>query len=112
MVDKLFLIFSFLFVPIILLFFGARFKKQAPKQINPIYGYRPMSMKNEDTWIFAHKVLGEEWIKWGKVTLLFTLIVAIFGWIIDLRSFYIIGTIFIFVQMIPFILSILTVEKQ
>ena len=44
-----------LLIPAILLSAGKLFLKKAPKDINWIFGYRTtMSMKNEDTWAFAH----------------------------------------------------------
>ena len=34
--------------------------KKAPKEINSVFGYRTsMSMKNKDTWEFAHKYCGK-----------------------------------------------------
>lgn len=49
-----------------------------PKNINPIYGYRTMmSMKNENTWIFAHKYIGRIWAVAGKIMLFGTLAVMI-----------------------------------
>ena len=44
-----------LLLPAIMILFGAVFTKAAPKKINYIFGYRTvMSMKNRDTWEFAH----------------------------------------------------------
>ena len=64
-----------LLIPAIMLGAGKLFSKDAPKDINWIFGYRTtMSMKNEDTWAFAHKVAGAFWWKWGWVTLVVTII--------------------------------------
>lgn len=50
---------------------GGVMAKRPPKEINAIVGYRTsMSMKNEDTWSFAHNVAGRFWLKWGKISLL------------------------------------------
>jgi len=58
-----------LLIPALMLIFGAWSKKGGPKQINPIFGYRTaMSMKNEDTWAFAHREIGRLWTKWGLIT--------------------------------------------
>ena len=36
--------------------------KKAPDSINPVFGYRTtMSMKNRDTWEFAHQYCGKLW---------------------------------------------------
>ncbi len=47
LIDGLMLVFSQIFV------------KRPPKTINGVYGYRTtMSMKNRDTWTFAHQTIG------------------------------------------------------
>ena len=47
-----------LLIPAIMLVMGRYFMKSAPKEINYIFGYRTnMSMKNRDTWEFAHKYI-------------------------------------------------------
>lgn len=51
-----------LLVPLIMIGIGLGFLKKPPKDINGAYGYRtPMSMKNQDTWDFAHRVCGRVW---------------------------------------------------
>ena len=51
-----------LLVPLIMIGIGLSFLKKPPKDINGAYGYRtPMSMKNQDTWDFAHRVCGRVW---------------------------------------------------
>lgn len=60
-------IFTFI-IPALMTVFGAVFLKHPPKDINGLYGYRtPRSMKNEDTWIFAHAVCGKIWLVMGIV---------------------------------------------
>ena len=64
-----------LLIPAIMLGAGKLFTKNTPKDINWIIGYRTtMSMKNEDTWAFAHKVAGAFWWKWGWVALVITVV--------------------------------------
>ena len=49
--------------------------KKAPKEINSVFGYRTsMSMKNKDTWEFAHKYCGKVWYVCGMVMLPITVI--------------------------------------
>ena len=59
-----------LLIPLLMLFIGKSFIKRGPEKINMIYGYRTsMSMKNKDTWEFAHRHCGRIW-KWlGAVML-------------------------------------------
>ncbi len=45
--------------PLIMVVFGILFLKNPPKNINSVFGYRTtMSMKDMDTWGFAHKYCG------------------------------------------------------
>ena len=53
-----------------ILIFGFIFIKRPPKNINYLYGYRTtMSMKNQDTWDFAHRYAGKVWIILGFISL-------------------------------------------
>lgn len=66
-------------VPAILLGFGWRFMKRPPQDIDGAYGYRtPMSMKNRDTWEFAHQVCGRVW--WRAGWILLALSAALLAW--------------------------------
>ncbi len=48
-----------LIMPVIMIVLGALFLHKPPKNINMFFGYRtPMSVKNIDTWRFAHRVMG------------------------------------------------------
>ena len=59
-----------LLVPAVMLYFGQRFLKKPPKNINGLYGYRTSrSMKNQQTWDFAHQVCGKIWFWAGAVLL-------------------------------------------
>ena len=67
---KIFLFIMLLFVPAVMVGFGAYFMKRAPKKINYVFGYRTArSMKNEDTWKFAPKRIGKIWLVCGTVLL-------------------------------------------
>ena len=67
---RLFCTASCLLVPAVMLYFGWRFLKKPPKHINSFYGYRTSrSMKNQQTWDFAHEVCGRLWFRWGLVLL-------------------------------------------
>ena len=101
-----------LLIPAIMLGAGKLFTKNAPKDINWIIGYRTtMSMKNEDTWAFAHKVAGAFWWKWGWVALVVTTItmLVLIGQSVELVSSA--GCILMFLQLIPVIAVIPHTEK-
>lgn len=64
-----------LLFPTIMLVAGKLFLKGIPKKINGVIGYRsPMSIKNADTWQFAHTVAGKFWWKWGWPCLVLSVI--------------------------------------
>lgn len=74
----IFMLCTNLLVPLIMVLFGLYFVKKAPKNINYIFGYRTdMSMKNKDTWSFAHKYCGRLWLIIGILLLLLTLVAAL-----------------------------------
>lgn len=55
-----------LLLPIVMTVFGILFSRSAPKRINVAFGYRTaMSMKNRETWDFAHKLFGKLCIIFG-----------------------------------------------
>lgn len=56
--------------PLTFIGFGYWFIKSPPAQINGIFGYRTkMSMKNIETWHFAHRYCGRQWIRTGWITM-------------------------------------------
>ena len=87
------------------------FYEKAPKEINSVFGYRTsMSMKNKDTWEFAHKYCGKVWYVCGMVMLPIT---VIFMLLVIGKSEDCVGSmggIICGVQLIPLIGSILPTE--
>lgn len=62
-----------LVTPVIMLCAGRMMWKHPPQSINGLYGYRTArSMKNRDTWQFAHDHCGRLWWKTGWVMLALT----------------------------------------
>lgn len=57
----IFMLIMDLLIPFTMIGFGKMFLKKAPDQINYVFGYRTsMSMKNQDTWVFAHHYCGKD----------------------------------------------------
>lgn len=97
-----------LLIPATMLLFGSYFEKKAPNEMNGVFGYRTsMSMKNRDTWQFAHHYCGRLWKKVGKYMLYISAIISIatigldtdgIGWVgaglSFTQMFFLIGTIF------------------
>ena len=60
--------FTVIIIPALIMIFGKYYIKQAPKNINHFVGYRTnRSMKNKETWKFAHNYMGKLWYKYGIV---------------------------------------------
>lgn len=106
-----FMLIMDLLIPITMIGFGGQFMKNAPSKINPVFGYRTsMSMKNKDTWEFAHKFCGKIWYACGLVMLPITVIPMFF--VIGESEDYIgvTGGIICGVQLVPLIGSFFPTE--
>lgn len=101
-------------VPAILLGFGWRFMKKPPQEINGVYGYRTsMSMKNQDTWEFAHQVCGRVW--WRTGWLLLALSAALLAWMQTRpggeKTNWLLGILVVLAEGAALILTIIPVER-
>lgn len=106
-----FMLIMNLLIPLIMILFGRYFVKKAPDKINILFGYRTtMSMKNQDTWQFAHKYCGKIWFVCGSVLLPVT--VAGMLLLIGKDKDFIgnVGSIICMLQLIPLVLTILPTE--
>lgn len=66
-----FMLICGLIIPIVAVIAGRHMWKHCPKDINKLIGYRSnRSMKNGDTWKFAHEYCGKMWFILGFVMLL------------------------------------------
>lgn len=110
---KIFIFTCNLIIPIIMLFFGVKFRNHSPKNINGIYGYRTsMSIKNKETWKFAHQYCGRLWIRLGLIMLIISIIFSLIAFICDDKVQGIINLIVVTIQTIALIASIFPVEKE
>lgn len=58
-------------LPGLMIFAGYMMRRHCPKKINMWVGYRTrLSMKNEETWRFAHEHCGRLWYRLGLILLL------------------------------------------
>lgn len=108
----LFMLAVDLLLPVLMIAIGISFGKTAPKNINPFIGYRTaMSMKNEDTWRFAHHFCGKLWQRWGFWMLPLSVLpmLLVLGKGIDAVS--IVGTVVCCLQLVPMLVSIAVTEK-
>lgn len=108
----IFMLCMVILVPLLMIIFGAYFKNKSPKEINYIFGYRTtMSMKNNDTWQFAHSLIGKIWIYFGIALLIISVIPMLFILHSDESTVGIIGVILSFIDTGIMILTIIPVER-
>ena len=101
-----------LLFPAIMILFGAVFTKTSPKKINYIFGYRTdMSMKNRDTWEFAHKYIGRLWFRFGLLLIPITVIPMLFVIGNTQNVVAAVGLIVGFVNTVTLIVPIFFTEK-
>lgn len=101
-----------LLFPAIMILFGAVFTKAAPKRINYIFGYRTeLSMKNRDTWEFAHKYIGKLWFRFGLLLIPITVVPMLFVIGNSENVVATVGLIVSFVNTVTLIVPIFFTEK-
>ena len=107
----IFMLILALLIPLSMIGFGRYFSKSAPKEINMAFGYRTsMSMKNEDTWEFAHRHCGKIWLVVGWILLPISCVAMLFVLGKDEDVIGICGTVICCVQLVPLIGSIIPTE--
>lgn len=107
----IFMLIMDLLLPFTMIGFGRYFIKKAPKEINAVFGYRTsMSMKNRETWEFAHKYCGKIWYICGLIMLPITVLCLLL--VIGKGEDYVgtVGEIVCGAQLIPLIGSIFPIE--
>ena len=111
MIFWVFMLIMDLLIPVTMIGFGRLFLTRAPKNINAAFGYRTaMSMKNKDTWEFAHKYCGKLWFKCGLILLPLSVAPLLFVHSKDTTTVGNVGLIVAAVQLIPLIGSIFPTE--
>ena len=105
------LFLTIMLIPLTMIGFGFYFFKRGPQTINGFFGYRTSrSMKNQDTWRFAHKHCGRIWMIWGTVLLAASTAAFLYGSLASHPLFSITDDHIFFLQVLVLILSILPTE--
>ena len=100
-------------VPLIMIFGGLMMYRHPPKKINGVYGYRTSrSMKNMQTWWFAHRCCGRLWQRLGVVLLVLTIAAMAALARSDMQLVGILTVVVLGVQMIALFASIFKVEAE
>ena len=99
-------------IPVIMIIFGRIMWKHVPKKINGVVGYRTaMSMKNMDTWRFAHEYCGKLWWKTGWNMLAVSVVVQLPFVHSGENTVGILGAVLCLIQCTVLVVTILPVEK-
>lgn len=107
-----FMLSTVLLIPAIMIICGIYFTKKAPDNINYLFGYRTnLSMKNDETWRFAHNYIGRIWHKWGWLLLLISVPLLLTVINKDKDTIGTLGSIITTAQLAPIAVSIILTEK-
>lgn len=107
----IFMLVMVVLIPLVMIIFGAIFLNRSPKKINFFFGYRTaLSMKNKDTWDYAHKLVGKIWLILGAITLIISIIPMLFVIGKDDNLIGILGTLLVMGELVPLFISIIPVE--
>ena len=107
-----FMLLCDLIIPIVMVIAGRMMWKHCPKHINSMLGYRTTrSMKNMDTWKFAHNYCGKLWWKIGWVMMIPSALIHIPLYHSDKNTIGFAGVILVTIQCIILIVSIYPTEK-
>ena len=100
-----------LLIPLSMIIAGWVMWKHTPKRINRWYGYRTeLSMKNEQTWKFAHTHAGKVWCIMGIVMLIPSILAFVPFYYSSNKVVGIVGAIVTTVQVIALIASVFPTE--
>lgn len=101
-----------LLIPALLIAVGYSMWKHCPGKINAVIGYRTRrSMKNMDTWKFAHEYCGRLWWKIGWGMLLPSVLVQIPAIHSSENIVGTVGGIVCMVQTVALVVSIIPTER-
>lgn len=107
----LFMLVMDLLVPAVMIVFGRLFMRRPPHTINYTFGYRTaMSMKNQDTWQFAHQYCGKLWLRLGWILVPVSVIPMLFVIGRDIETVANVGLAVSFLQLAPLVGSIFPTE--
>ncbi len=90
---------------------GLLWRNRPPKTINWAYGYRTSwSMKNKETWDYAHKFIARLWVYMGVALTVISFIILLIFWNSSIDMQGIIVIMLTVVQVVCMFLSIIPVE--
>ena len=108
----IFMLVMVLLFPAIMMVMGRYFMKRSPQEINCLFGYRTtMSMKNKETWDFAHRYFGKQWFYLGLILVPVTVIPMLFVIGSSEETIGTVGCVLCMVALVILMLPILFTER-
>lgn len=109
----IFMMIMVLLIPICMIIIGRVFINKPPKQINAFYGYRTSkSLKNKETWEFAHRYYGKILRVLGFILLLLSYVPMIYFYGYNAKTVGTVGGILVALQIVAMFCSIIPVERE
>lgn len=102
-----------LLIPLVMIIYGRVFEKKPPQIARSkfAFGYRTvMSMRNEETWEYAHRFFGKLWFRFGIAVGLISIIVLFFFIGKDKDTVGFAGMIICYVQLVAMLLPVIPTE--
>lgn len=107
----LFILICTLLLPLVMIIYGFKFKKSAPKNINYIYGYRTQrSTASNEAWKFAHNYFGKLWFITGIILVSLTIIAMMLVIGLDKDTVSYTGMTITFIQLFLSVIPIIPTE--
>lgn len=109
----IFMLVMNLLTPLVMIIYGRVFEKKPPKIARSkfAFGYRTvMSMRNEETWEYAHRFFGKLWFRFGIAVGLISIIVLFFFIGKDKDTIGFAGMIICYVQLVAMLLPVIPTE--
>lgn len=109
----IFMLVMNLLIPITMISFGHSFEKKPPKIARSkfSFGYRTiMSMRNEETWEYAHRFFGKLWFIFGIAVGVISIVALFFFIGKDKDTVGFAGMIICYVQLVAMLLPVIPTE--
>lgn len=109
----IFMLVMNLLIPITMISFGHSFEKKPPKieRSKFAFGYRTiMSMRNAETWEYAHRIFGKLWFRFGIAVGVISIIALLFVIGKDKDTVGFAGMIICYVQMAVMLIPVIPTE--
>ena len=109
----IFMLVMNLLTPLVMIIYGRIFEKKPPKIARSkfAFGYRTvMSMRNEETWEYAHRFFGKLWFRFGIAVGVISIIVLFFFIGKDKDTIGFAGMIICYVQLAAMLLPVIPTE--